>query len=30
LAAEEKAEGLIAGDILDKLPEARRRLKNGE
>lgn len=30
LAAEEKAEGLIAGDILERLPEARRRLKNGE
>ena len=30
IAAEEKAEGLMAGDILDKLPEARRRLKNGE
>ena len=30
IAAEEKAEGLMAGDILDKLPEVRRRLKNGE
>lgn len=30
LAAEEKAEGLVAGDILERLPEARRRLKNGE
>ncbi len=30
LAAAEKAEGLLAGDILEKLPEARRRLKTGE
>ena len=30
MAAEEKAEGLIAGDILEKLPAARLRLKTGE
>ena len=30
LAADEKAEGLVAGDILEKLPVARLKLKNGE
>ena len=29
MAAEEKAEGLVAGDILENLPRARLRLKNG-
>lgn len=30
LAADEKAEGLVAGDILEKLPVARLKLQNGE
>ena len=28
--ADENAEGLVAGDILEKLPVARLKLKNGE
>ena len=30
MAADEKVEGLVAGDILETLPGARLRLKTGE